>query len=46
MIEQIIRYSDGTETSIKYRGRVVNGEVILDKKEEVEEAKEEESITK
>ena len=25
MVEQVIKYSDGTETSIKYRGVIVDG---------------------
>lgn len=25
MVEQIIKYSDGTETSIKYRGVIIDG---------------------
>lgn len=30
MIEQIIKYSDGTETVIKYRGVIENGILIKD----------------
>ena len=28
MIQQIIKFSDGTETVINYRGVIVNGELI------------------
>lgn len=43
MVKQTITYSDGTETVINYRGKVVEGEVILDTvPEPVEEPKEEE----
>lgn len=31
MVEQVIRYSDGTETVIKYRGVVVDGELVSEK---------------
>lgn len=42
MVKQTITYSDGTETVINYRGKIVNGEVIVDNvpeevKEEVSE---------
>lgn len=30
MVEQVIKYSDGTETVINYRGRIVDGELIPD----------------
>lgn len=36
MVEQVIKYSDGTETVIKYRGVVENG-VLLNESPEVEE---------
>lgn len=38
MVEQVIKYSDGTETVIKYRGVIENGVLIPD---EVEEGSEE-----
>lgn len=38
MVEQIIKYSDGTETSIKYRGVIIDG--VL-QSEEVKEGVEE-----
>lgn len=31
MVEQVIRYSDGTETVIKYRGVVVDGVLVSEK---------------
>ncbi len=34
MVQQIIKYSDGTETVIDYRGKYVDGELILDEPEE------------
>lgn len=37
MVEQIIKYSDGTETSIKYRGVIVDGVLISEKVEPMEE---------
>lgn len=33
MVEQIIKYSDGTETVISYRGKIVDGVLIPDKPE-------------
>lgn len=41
MVEQIIKYSDGTETSIKYRGVIENG--VLTEDNPMEEEKEFES---
>lgn len=41
MVEQIIKYSDGTETSIKYRGVIVDG--VL-QSEKVEDSQADESI--
>lgn len=39
MVEQVIKYSDGSETVIKYRGVIVDGVLISEKIEEgVEEA--------
>ena len=35
MVQQIIKYSDGTETVIDYRGKIVDGVLIPDKLEEV-----------
>lgn len=37
MVEQVIKYSDGTETVIKYRGVIVNGVLTPKKIEEVTE---------
>lgn len=37
MVQQIIKYSDGTETVINYRGVIENGVLIPDAQEEVEE---------
>jgi len=34
MVEQIIKFSDGTETVIKYRGVIENGVLIPDAPEE------------
>lgn len=34
MVEQVIKYSDGTETVIKYRGVIENGVLIPDSPEE------------
>lgn len=31
MVEQVIKYSDGTETVISYRGEIVDGVLIEDK---------------
>lgn len=44
MVEQVIKFSDGTETVIKYRGVIVNGELISEKVEEVAEVPVEETI--
>ena len=33
MVEQVIKYSDGTETVIKYRGVIVDGVLISEKVE-------------
>ena len=35
MVEQVIKYSDGTETVIKYRGVIENGVLTPDVPEEV-----------
>lgn len=43
MVKQTITYSDGTETVINYRGKFVDGVLVPDKPEVVEE-KEEETI--
>jgi len=40
MVQQIIKYSDGTETVINYRGRIVDGVLIPDEPEEVKKEKE------
>lgn len=37
MVEQVIRYSDETETVISYRGRIVDGVLIPDEPEETKE---------
>lgn len=42
MIQQVIKYSDGTETVIDYRGVIENGVLTPDVPEAVEEAKVEE----
>lgn len=34
MVEQVIKYSDGSETVIKYRGVIVDGVLTADKVEE------------
>jgi len=43
MVEQVIKYSDGSETSIKYRGVIVGGvlqnEEVKEVQEESKEAK-------
>ena len=43
MVQQIIKFSDGTETVINYRGKIVNGVLIPNEKEAMseEEVKEE-----
>lgn len=33
MVQQIIKYSDGTETVINYRGVIENGELMADEPE-------------
>lgn len=38
MVEQVIKYSDGTETVIKYRGVIVDGVLISDKIESMDES--------
>lgn len=38
MVEQVIKYSDGTETVIKYRGVIENGVLTPDAVEESAEA--------
>lgn len=35
MVEQVIKYSDGSETVISYRGKIVDGVLIPDEPEEV-----------
>jgi hypothetical protein len=44
MVEQVIKYSDGTETVIKYRGVIENGNLIPDEAEIVAEEATTESI--
>jgi len=34
MVEQVIKYSDGSETVISYRGKIVDGVLIPDAPEE------------
>lgn len=36
MVQQVIKYSDGTETVINYRGKIVDGVLIPD--EEIKES--------
>lgn len=38
MVKQTIEFSDGTETVINYRGKIVDGVLIPDTPEEVKEA--------
>ncbi len=33
MVQQVIKYSDGTETVINYRGVIENGELMADEEE-------------
>ena len=42
MVKQIIKFSDGTETVINYKGVVVNGELIPDKENTMSEEVQEE----
>ena len=35
MVEQVIKYSDGSETVISYRGKIVDGVLIPNEPEEV-----------
>lgn len=35
MVEQVIKYSDGTETVINYRGEIIDGVLIEDAPAEV-----------
>lgn len=41
MVQQIIKYKDGSETVINYRGRIVNGELVNEEVPAIEEAVEE-----
>lgn len=44
MVEQVIKFSDGTETVIKYRGVIVDGVLIPDKIEETSTAEPQPSV--
>ncbi len=41
MVEQVIKYSDGTETVVSYRGVIVDGVLTPNTEEKPAEAKEE-----
>lgn len=44
MVQQIIKYSDGTETVINYRGVIVDGELMSEEEVIVEDAAAEEVV--
>ena len=46
MVEQIIKYSDGGETSIKYRGVIIDGVLQGEKDEETHTEPKPKKITK